>query len=561
MAENQIMIPKFDYAFDRKHHFWMRSELYTGPNGTGEFVPKIDDPVMDWSIGWLQVVEVDNSTGLSKLKPWTPPKSSDEGDGLDLLRGIGPGYVSETWRCYLNTKVIPHTLTIDAKLHMFSVNASYIKVFKGTDISETGKVISKNFDASGNLLGENIPLEVLAMPDHNNFAIKAPAVGYTTEQFPDGEVLWAVVYNAEGGQVSEAKLVVRNSSFVRGVEASRKYVSSIELISPFMSKTDPNMVEFPINVNLESITLVGRVNYSDGTRKLVPIDGVKMRLDGMKTWVSTVLGHKQPLSLVYILGSDESAADSASVFNNAFMQRSYVAKTTPVDGAYSVKLFCFPCWDDVQLEYQLHWFLYNLTREAWYRVDHLVELAINSVPFNSRKFGVTQKVAFAIDLSQVDGRFAKYRHVQQIELALLAQPTEDRTWWTITHEPLHPTPYGVEVFARFDHISGGNYNVRLDESFSDLDVWLERFYYDTFPVSNDQIEVRPPRPTHFVLDANGLETEYPIAAFNQDLLVNTTVLKGQNIYLHWIAKDGITDHQLGVSGVSVRHTQDAATLP
>ena len=557
MAEtNQPIIPIYDPA--RGYREWSRPEIYTGPNGTGRMVPNIDDKVWDWNQGIFRVVDLDITTCLSTLKAWSAPKEAVV-DEADFLLGSGPGYTSESYRALLDTSVIPHVLQLDHRLYCYRSNATHCKIFRGTDLTPAGKVVSKYYDASGNLLGENIPLEVVAIENHTNYAIKGPKTGYTTEKLEDGETVTVVFYNDDGGVASFAKLRVTHTSFIRAVEAGERYITSVELVSPFRSTSDPTLIEFPINVDMGSVAMMAQVNYTDG-KKVIPIDGIKCSLLGLDTYISTVLGQEVPLVLSYAIGSDESCYDVINP-NDKYITSTYRARTVATDGAYSVKLFPYPCWDEDALEYVLHWYLYSLERSTWYRVDHLIEADSTGPAFNGRKLGVTQQFAVAIDLSRVDGRFSKYRHIQMITLTLFTSGDRVQTLWSVTQEPNHVFPYGIEVYGSFAHLSGGNYRCNLAMEYDTADIWLERFYYDTFPVTNPEIEVRAPKPTHFVVEANGFETEYPLAMWNQDFVVPTEIRHGQNIYLHWIRRDGTTDLHLGVSGVTVRYEDGSATLP
>lgn len=556
---NQGTVPIIDP--DRGYREWLHSEIYTGPKGKGRIVPNIDDKVWSWDTGKpMRVEEVDYSTGLSIIKPFIPP-TTPEDIATDFLRGTGPGHRTESWRLLFDDSVVPHVIVPDARLYVFATTVTYAKIFMGTDISEaTGKVISKIYDASGGFISENIPLEVVAMNDVRNFAIKALKPGYTTERLKTGDEVTVVVYDDEKRARSWATLIVNETSFIRGVEANQKYVKGIELLSPWRSSVDPFMLEVPENVNMQSVAMMARVNYSDGSGTSMAVNNHKFTLSGIETVIATEMGRRYPVVLNYLLDKNESAIGAVAP-HEKYMTQSYLLKIIDVDGAYSVKLFGYPCWSEQTFEYELHWFLYNLDRSTWYRVDHLVELDSTSTPFNGRKYGVTQEVAFVIDLSSIDSRFAKYRHTQKFTVALLASGDKTgRTLWTITHEPLHTFPYGVEVYAMLSHISGGNYKGRLDGEYKDKALWLERFYYDTFPVSNPDVEFRPPTPTHFVIDANGVTREYPIASWNQDLLISTTVKSGQNLYLHWILRNNETDLHLGVTGVSVRYPDTPAVI-
>ena len=74
------------------------------------------------------------------------------------------------------------------------------------------------------------------------------------------------------------------------------------------------------------------------------------------------------------------------------------------------------------------------------------------------------------------------------------------------------------------------------------------------PIINPEVEVRPPAPTHFVLNTGSVTQEYTLDAWNTELVSVQEVRPGENVYLHWIRRDGNTDLQLGVSAIPVHHS-------
>ena len=54
---------------NRRFSTWARHEVYTGPNGTGAYLPNQHDLVCDRLTGYYEVSSVDMTTGLSILTP------------------------------------------------------------------------------------------------------------------------------------------------------------------------------------------------------------------------------------------------------------------------------------------------------------------------------------------------------------------------------------------------------------------------------------------------------------------------------------------------------------
>ena len=57
----------------------------------------------------------------------------------------------------------------------------------------------------------------------------------------------------------------------------------------------------------------------------------------------------------------------------------------------------------------------------------------------------------------------------------------------------------------------------------------------------------------FVINSNGIEQEYPLSAWNTELVIPVAMATGRNIYIHWIRRDGENDLHLAVSAIPVRN--------
>lgn len=541
---------------NRTFRIWKISEIYNPdvPN-SGVYVPNVDDAVWDWNQGLLRVTAVDYTTGRSVLHIYTAPKDPGAGDDSDILLGAGPGTQFESYRVYLDQSVMPHTFAIDSRIHIYGTAASYVKIFKGTDISNNGQVISAMYDQNGTLLGENIPLELVAMNDTTNLAVKTPKVGYTLQNLVDGEVVTAVVYNTTGAAVSRATMLVQNSAFIRTTDASAKYISSISLETPFLSQADPKLIQYPINMPISALNLMGVVTYSDGSKLRLPCDGSKFSVYGLQNYIATIEGQTIPLVLSYKLSPGEyNYVGTPSP--NQHISEEYRATTTKADGAYTVKLFCYPVWIDALNGYRLEYFLYNLDRDDVYPVTNLVNMGTDSRAFNPTQYGTVQHIGVAIDLNTVDASFAAYRHVQGLDITLLRHG-DDHTGdnWTVGYSPGQNPPFGVSTYADVQFIDVGNWKVRLDCGLTSKQEWLDRVFYATQPLFDPDTEEEAPEPNIMVLVTGNNRLEIPIAQWNSVATVVDTMVDGGLLYIEWIKRDSQNDLQLGVTGFIVRLTQ------
>lgn len=536
---------------DRRYTEWGIWEIYTGPNGTGAYVPNVDDAVRDWGVGFFRVATVDYTTGLSVLVPWDAFSSSESVQTEDVLLGVGPGYQSESWRVYLDTRKMPHVLEVDRRLHLYGTEVHHYKVFKGSDISESGTVISAFYDQNGNFLGENIPFELVRTPDANNLAIKAPMTGYTGYKLSDGESVTVVAYNNNGTKVGHYKMLVDNTSLVRRTDAFRKYVKAIRLETPFLSKSDPTLIEFPINVNAATVSMQGVVEYSDGTLKRIPItEGTgNFQVFGLAHYVPTIQGQIVPLTLNYRMGEDEYSYTQGPTYNESITER-YRAKTIAADNVYSIKLYAYPVWQDDIRGYTLDFWLFNLDRQEYYRVPKgMVQVNSGSRNFDGLDFLTSQRVTFALSMNELDGKYTTYRHIQTVEIALKAPGNEDRTNWLIKFTPGGLKEYGMGLKAAVTFINTNNWTIDISNGFNSKEEWLRHTYEAVEPLFDDQVEVEAPEPTHFIVHTARRQVEFTIDQWNQPLGLYYDLNEGEVLFIRFIRRTVVNDLQLAVIGL------------
>ena len=268
-----------------------RTEIYTGPGGTGRFVPNVDDMVIDWSSGIYRVVSVDHErTNLSYLTKVNLNSMGGGADDSDYAVVTGVGANSNSFRVYVDTKTVPHTLAVDSRVLFYGDNA-FIKIFKGTDTSAaTGKVISAIINSSGNVVSENIPLVLTIVPNGTNVNEKTPQTAWCSETVKDGDIVTIVTYTSAGQITSRDKFIISESNLIRSVDQAGIYVTNIELLSPFMSKTDARLIECPINLLASSLNFQAKVTYSNNTSRIELIDGLKWNLLGLDMFIGSQIG-------------------------------------------------------------------------------------------------------------------------------------------------------------------------------------------------------------------------------------------------------------------------------
>jgi hypothetical protein len=548
VAGSDGVVPVYDP--DGRWTTWSISEIYLGQQGEGKYVPKVNDYVIDpiTDERW-RVASLDQVTFEPVLVP-IKPIFSGAFDDNDILLGVGPGTPSDTYRVYIDKSVMPYKLAVDHRLVFHGSMVASVRIFKGSLLSGNEKCISAVYDNSGNLLGNDIPLELVAKHNFENYTIRSVKVCNTTEDLKDGEIVTAVAYSPEGHVVSKRQLLAENTAFIRSLDTSVKYITGIALKSPFLSQSDPKEIQYPLNVPLSGLSLEGVVSYSDGSKLTMPVDGTKFTLFGFESFVSTIVDQEFPLVLKYSLSEGE-VVYGASVASDRFITETFTGKTVKSDGAFTVKLYPYPVWVNEINGYRLEWFLYNLDRQISYNVTPHVRLNANTPSFNPTGYGLMQHLSASVNLRDVNRSYKSYVHVQTVDIMLLGMGTERTTNWTVGFDPAQSPLFGVNNHLKTTFINQNLMHVDISMDAADQAEWLERIYYATKPLTDGDREVVPPAPTHFALMVGGVGLEFPISQWNSTLIINEALPDSGTAFVKFFKRTPDNDIQLSVAGLPI----------
>jgi hypothetical protein len=531
--------------------WWSLSEIYTGGVGTNKYVPKVNDYIEDTDLQiTYKVVSIDETTLVATMSEIKLAGNTSTFTEDDILFGVGPGTQSDTYLCYVDKSVVPYVLAVDARLKVGGSTTSYAKIFRGSDVSSTGKLVGALYDQGGTLLGNNIPLELAAVDSHTNHTIKTVAVAYTRDSLVDGEIVTVVLYSDTGHVISKRQLLVENTAFIRSVSASLKYVSHISLKTPFLAAGNDHNIEFPLNVPVGAMNLVGVVHYSDGSTLEMPVDGTRFRVFGMDQYVSTVIGQKLGLVLNYALDSNEQAYGAVSG-DGKYMSEQYTLITIDSINAYTVKLYGYPVWIDAVSGYRLQWFLCNLERNMVFDVTEHVRINTNSAPFKPLSYGTLQELSVSVNLNAVNSTFKAYIHVQTISFVLLGQGTERTTNWNVGFEPDQDPFYGPGLFAKQQMVNQNLWKLRLGSGLATQAAWLQKVYRATLPLYDVQREVEAPTPNCFAISYNGNRQEFELSSWNAELQLTWGIPFSGTIFIEFFKRTTTNDIQLGVAALPV----------
>lgn len=542
---------------DREWRIWNITQIFTGLPGSGLHCPNVNDLILDLTSGYYRVTTIDITTGRSTYIPWELPLVTQNNVVIDQLLGVGTGQQSETWRVYIDTRQMPFSLQVDGRLHLYRSDADHYKVFLGTDLTDNGVVVSAHYNASGEFLGENIPLEHVGTDNINNWAIWAPAAGNTNRRLNDGEVVTVVMYNATGHKLSHSSMLVQNTSLVRRSAAGMKRIRSIGLKSPYLSDADPTQLVVPINVDLRTVGVTGVVRYNSGEEMEVPItlDGSgKMSLHGLRWFTPTIQSHPHKMTLSYRMNEDEYSLEHG-ITENGYITEAFTIKAIAADNAYSLRLYVFPTWNGAAGRYDLDFWLFNIDRDVYYRVPRsVIEIPDNEVAFDGQDFVSRQRLKFGLKLSNVDPIFTAHRFVQAAEISLTKAGDQSGDHWQIKCDPSQEKFYGQGIVAKNRFVNTNLSYLDLKSGATSLDAWLDKVYWPLNHLYDSTSEVAAPEPTHFVIHTKTREYTFYRDQWSQEFPILNDVKVGETIYLRWVRETAQGPLQLGVTGMSVQQS-------
>lgn len=532
---------------------WARSEIYVGPAGigsgnTGRFVPKVGDRIFDKNSGFYIVTEVDTSTLLSTWIAYNVPTTID--NSIDILLGVGSRYPQPGFFVYVDNTVSPPEMAFDSLLRAYQPTATKVRVFSNTSTTGNLEVLSAYYNQSGQLESDEIPLITIEGDTTGNYRI--PVTANATRKIENGEIVLVIFYDAAGLPTSRFTMTVVDSGIIRQSNSAKRSIDSVALVSSYLSATDPNRLNVPVNLLMTSIDVSVRVTYTDGSSVIKPVDGSKIYLSGLSEFIPTQSGQTSPLTLFYQLDSTESYQGTTTASGTITV--AYTIESVTLPNAYSVKLFMFPEWQSNGNGYKLRHFMQSLDRLAMYEVTDLLEAAPGSAVWDPTLYNTKQHMAFALDISKVSSSFSSYRHVQRNDITLMADGESGvESPWFVNFE-IGDEDYGGSLECRLKFISSQVWSTDMSMGAQTQSEWLDRLYYRLHPLYDTETESEPLVPTHFILQVDNIRVRQPISAWNTTFTIATGGTVGKLALLHWVRTVNGVDLQLATAGMIIRHT-------
>lgn len=531
---------------------WNFDQIFFGLVGAGKFVPNVVDEVHHIQGATVTVFIVD-SVHPTTLIPTLRPANVDENDAI-------PQFKNDTFRVFIDKSVNPYRLSVDSRLTKGGSQLVAAKLFRGVNTSNDGVVVSAIFNQNGEVVSENIPLELVSSDTLTNHSLKLVAACHTAFDLIDGEMLTCVFYDNVGFVASIELCIVENTSFIRSTDASRKYVTSIALETPFMSSANNRVIQYPMNIPLNAMNLIGVVNYSDGSVRKHAVDGSRFLVHGLEAYAPTITSQKTPIVLKYLFANNEYGL-GVHIGDERFTTEQYQLAAGPIDGNYALQLYSYPIWVDSVSGYRLEWFMYELDRGIHYPVTDAIRIETSYSVWNPKLYGTKQTLKVKINLKDVNGSYKNFYHVQMVDIQLNRPGNERPSYdhvpnWQVSCVAGQVPTFGALAYATYERITTNEWLLKIGGGHLLFVDWLAAYYEPTRPLYNTYTESHAPAPTHFKLIAGNNVVEYPIEQWNSSITLNSILTNNSTIFLEFFNRTVDTDLHLSVAGLPIWQTDN-----
>lgn len=519
-------------------------------------VPQENELIFDVENGLIhRAAHVDYQGGTLKttMVPWRL-QNIDEGTTTeqDWIFGVRGGPMLGEALLSVDFSVRPNVARVDSTI--MRPGAAYALLYRGNNIGDAAGIISAQYDASANMVKNEVPCQLAEIVDRTNLMIMTTgpfSVTDNAEGLPDGSRATLVFFDQGGNFIPPAQpVMVQHSAYMRDHRIGVRYVTSVELISPWFSKTsDPNRMIVPINMNLLAIEFRAVVHYSDGQSEPLAVNSSKWKLHGLREYRPKWPGQTGEVTLTYELSADEQLyiADPGSPNHKS---QTYVIEAGNVQGAYSPKIYTYPQWDPAIIGYRLQHFLYDIDRRTWIDVTDKVTLNDQSVIYRPNSYGVAQTLIFNLNLRDVAPTYESVVFIQYTEIVLLKDINGPGSRWSVSYVSNKPTYVAKPVVVKNN---GAFTTFKIQAGFERFEEWIAGMYDSVYPSFDSWNEDKPPAPTHFdFMHEDGRRWRFPVSAWDKDNAINISLQKGKTWYINWINRDasGI-ELQLASTGVTV----------
>lgn len=518
---------------------------------TGTLVPNVDDLIIDYNRNTLfRVMSVDRAihspgtapTYIPLLSPWSFGVSSN-------INPLLPMQPSAMDMLFINTRETIPTLTVDNRHIWLGSESVALKFFRGFDTTDaTGVVISRVYDGTGSLIGENVPLELI---DPANPNLKRPVQFNSSIPLNDGETISCVAYTVTGTPTDIRYFKIKNSDAIRTLERNDKLIVDIVLESPFLDNSILDLIQVPQNLPLTASSFSARLIYSDGSTRLINVNTPKCKLYGVESFNTGITDVPSEITLVYLPDANEPVIN-ASNSNNYPVTRIYRIKALMDNLANSFKIYIVPVFSINR--YILKYYLGTVDYQNLALIpNNLITVErLDGLQVNYGQSANSQLLKLSVTISDILGSsYGNYRFAQFTTIDFNTLTT---TPWVIDYKNNNQSVYGGGCL--FKYSLNGNQVLDIKSGANTLNEWLNLLWETLSAIYDESIIIKPPTPTHFKLRYKGVDTsEMSVSNWNlyHARWTNDLWVENGTVEVIWLQEANATFKQLGVSPVVLRN--------
>lgn len=538
-----------------KNRLWNIDEIVTtNPPISGQKRALVNDLVVDWNIGLYRVSAVEELTNIATLELKSKFSEStllDPSNG-SIISALSMYMPNSATRVMVDKTVNPYTVTTDLRYLTKGVEAVEMRAFYGTDISDSGEVISAKYNGSGDIVSDLIPL-IEVNPGEPR--VKRPAIFETTKNLKNDDIITYVFYDAVGRKAGTQPFLVSESGAIFDYNSGQSPIVGIELRGDLIDKTDTKLINNPLNSPFQTALLEAWLSYSDGSEVRVPIDGNKCRLEGISRFNTSEIGTPKEVVLIYNCDPGEPAVDTGGT-TQRFKREIYRLANIAVDTSFSLKVFVIPEYINNTTGYNYRYFLTSLDGDVDAEITEFVNARIlsgDTVPGNNH--GNAMDVTVGVNMDTVlPGAYPGHYHSQAYELTTQVPGTVGFEPWTINYLNANNQIYRANAVAHCTNFGNGAINIGMD--FGNISTFLGDLYLNIHPLYDSSLLVSPETPTHAVLIYKGAEIEINVSTdWNQDIELPVgwpDFVNYDTLIIKWIVRDGSNDYVKGYTPMLLR---------
>lgn len=538
-----------------KGRSWLLGEIVTtSPPISGQKVASVNDIVYDWNTAIYRVSAVDSVTNIATLE--TKIRFSDntllDPSNGSVISALSMYMPNSATRVMYDKDVSPYTITTDPRYTVKGLEATEMRAFYGTDISELGEVISGNYNGSGNLVSDLVTLvDVLA----GDPRVKRPPVFETQKELKSDDIITYVFYDAMGRKVGTQPFLVTDSGAIFDYSPGVSYISGIELRGDLIDPVDNRLINNHLNSPFQTALLEAWIIYNDGSEIKVDIDGNKCVLHGVNGFNTSILGYPKNVTLTYYCDPGEPAINIGGG-EKRHISEVYKLGNIDIDTSFALKLFIIPEWQGASTGYRYKYYLGSLDGDLDADVTNFV-VAKNSTGNNvpGTNHGVDMNITLGLDLDLVlPGAYPGHYHTQSLKLTTSVPGTVGFWPYAIDYAGDGNSIYGEDTIAHCSALDDGYVNIGKD--YPSIETMLSVLYNSTQPLFDYTVDPAPPVPTHAVLINAGAELEIELSSsWDQDITCPPgypAFIEDRTLTVKWLVRDGANDYIIGWSPLLIQ---------